>query len=393
MPKLSSLRPARIGPILAMATSRSPVCVFLATSFFATSLFATALLATALLAIAFLATPACRLLSSSPPPPRESMERSMREAVSIGQSFSYAAGDVLAGQPLRHVFRYRNDSSTTLKRLEDQSIQTTCGCTRVRLNPQRLAPGESAELSIEIDTDNRLGEVSESATVTWYSDSAEPQHCQFTLSGRVMSAFALEPAELTFSKRDLRDGKRKTVRCRSDLPIDWQHMQVESDEPYVLVDLLQVDANSNSLVFSVGCLPTHEGDHRQTAIRLTGSTHQGLAEGTETFRAMLPVFSHDFAALRISPLIPVFTRTANRHAWTGYVILTGDLIEAGSQLRRTVAERCTVEFETLALGPAAQRVNLTLQGPVESLQEDQRQLQLTFDKGLRQSVAFRLDDH
>jgi hypothetical protein len=208
-----------------------------------------------------------------------------------------------------------------------------------------------------------------------------------------MSAFAIDPPELTFNKADLRSGARKLVRCRSDLPIDWQHVQVEADESYVVVESLHVDTQAGELTFSVGCRPTHQGDHRRTAIRVAGSTSNAVETGQKPYVAMLPIFSHDFAALRVAPHVPVFEPAAQGPGWSGYLILTGDLIEQGIRPKTISAHGCRVTFEMLALGPAAQRVNITLEGPLDRSPSEPQKLQLTFDNGLRQSLSFRLEPH
>jgi hypothetical protein len=157
---------------------------------------------------------------------------------------------------------------------------------------------------------------------------------------------------------------------------------------------LQLNKRSGEFSFEVACRPTHRGVQRQTAIRIASRGSDDASTDEPCYRAVLPVYSHDVAPLRIAPLSPVFERqVANEALWSGYVILTGDLIEQGMRPKTITAPHCEVEFTMVELGTAAQRVNITLRGPVETLATQQQKLNLTLDNGLRQSLDFRLRDH
>jgi hypothetical protein len=76
--------------------------------------------------------------------------------------------------------------------------------------------------------------------------------------------------------------------------------------------------------------------------------------------------------------------------WKGYLILTGDLIEAGVPLSRITAEKCQIAFTVVPLGRGAQRVEMNVAGDPQALEADQRRLLLTFANGDSQPTTFRL---
>jgi hypothetical protein len=333
---------------------------------------------------------ACSTRSSRTLPPPLSAE-AIQETIVADETFQYSAGDVLAGQPIRHVFRYQNRTRGPLRQSTDQEIQTSCGCTRVRLSHDYLEAGAVANLAIEIETDRRVGQLSESATVAWQDSQGQLRRCQFTISATVTSAFAFEPADLSFNKQDVRLGTLKTVHCRSNLPIDWQQVELESDASFVEIESRRFDDQQNELTFTVRCAPTHHGDSRRAAIHLSGvMTSQDGQPDADVYRALLPIYSADLAALKISPWSPTLMPAAGEQTWQGYLILTGDLIEEGIALRDVTCPGGLVTFDVMPLGKQALRVNLTVIGRLESLGRNQRQFLLTFANGLSQATTYRL---
>ena len=342
--------------------------------------------------VVLLTTNGCHPWIAPPRPASESPGLAgFRESITADQTISHNAGQVLSGQPLRHVFSYKNESRYLLEMPKDQQIRTTCGCTRVKLSRERLNSGESTELTLEIDTESRLGDVSESATVPWTRADGGLQHCQFTLSGQVISAFALDPPELTFSKKDLQLARPKIVRCRSDLPIDWQQVRLQPDASYLEIESIEVDTPGGEMVFSVRCSPTHQGESRRATIRLAGPPVAPEPNPSASiYHAVLPVYSDDLSALRVAPSSPALHPGADKLTWNGYIILTGDQIASGVRLRDISADQCQVRFETSSLGSAAQRVDITLVGPLNTLDESHIALRLTFSTGLNKSIPFRI---
>jgi hypothetical protein len=260
------------------------------------------------------------------------------------------------------------------------------------LADDHLAPGGSTSLAFEISTDGRVGDIAESATVTWQDTAGQLKRCQFTVTAHVRSAFAFDPPELTFSKRDLREGTAKRVRCQSQLPLDWTGVTVQPEAAFVVVEDMERDEQRGEISFAVRCLPEQQAETRRAAIRVIGCTPAGGGGRARPWQATLPVFADDLADLRISPQSPTLVPAGDDQTWQGYLVLTGDLVEAGVALREIAAPRCQVHFESAPLGASARRVDLTVTGPLAALDRQQRQLLLTFDNGRQQRTAFRLTD-
>jgi hypothetical protein len=143
----------------------------------------------------------------------------------------------------------------------------------------------------------------------------------------------------------------------------------------------------------VRCLPEQQAETRRGAIRVIGCTAADSGgDRARPWQAALSVFADDLADLRISPQSTTLVPADDDHTWQGYLVLTGDLVEAGVALREITAPGLQVHFETAPLGASARRVDLTVTGPLAELDRQQRQLLLTFDNGRQQRTAFRLSD-
>lgn len=57
-------------------------------------------------------------------------------------------GELPAGKPVTHIFRFKNTSPDTILL---QTVRTTCGCTAVRYPETRIAPGGTGDLTVEYD--------------------------------------------------------------------------------------------------------------------------------------------------------------------------------------------------------------------------------------------------
>lgn len=61
---------------------------------------------------------------------------------------SHDFGNLRAGKPVTHIFRFQNVSTDTILL---QTVRTTCGCTAVRYPETPIAPMATSDLTVEYD--------------------------------------------------------------------------------------------------------------------------------------------------------------------------------------------------------------------------------------------------
>ena len=103
----------------------------------------------------------------------------------------YDFGSILEGFAVSHAFIIQNTGDETLV---IERVTATCGCTTTALATNRLAPGESVELEVLVDTAGFGGRISKSITVYTndpeYADSRDSDRPRFGLrvTGEVIRA-------------------------------------------------------------------------------------------------------------------------------------------------------------------------------------------------------------
>lgn len=107
----------------------------------------------------------------------------------VAEKKEYDFGTMLVGQRDSHVFTIRNDGDADLELLEGQA---TCKCTKFRLSKRTLAPGESADLTIEWHAKVMDQTFSHGGPV--YTNDPDNREVRFAVSGMVDSAVQLLPA-------------------------------------------------------------------------------------------------------------------------------------------------------------------------------------------------------
>ncbi|NME69385.1 DUF1573 domain-containing protein [Flammeovirga aprica] len=66
----------------------------------------------------------------------------------------YDFGEITEGDKVTHVFNYKNTGEVPLT---ITNVRTTCGCTAPNWDRTPLAPGESAELTVSFNSQNKKG--------------------------------------------------------------------------------------------------------------------------------------------------------------------------------------------------------------------------------------------
>jgi hypothetical protein len=95
-------------------------------------------------------------------------------------------GDVKQGDVVKHRFVLVNNGDDLLK---IRNVVTSCGCTAAEPDKKELAPQESATISIEFNTNGRVGKQIKYITV--YSNDANNSALQLIVTGNIIEVVQL----------------------------------------------------------------------------------------------------------------------------------------------------------------------------------------------------------
>jgi len=102
-------------------------------------------------------------------------------------------GRVEHGRRIPHTFRFTNTGS---KLLEILNVDPACGCTRAGAWDRTVAPAQSGQIPLELDTTGMVGGVRRSIKVT--TNVPSRRELRLWLEGEVEAALSAEPASLAF---------------------------------------------------------------------------------------------------------------------------------------------------------------------------------------------------
>jgi hypothetical protein len=94
----------------------------------------------------------------------------------------YDFGRVVAGEVVKHTFKFTNSGSVPLL---IQNASASCGCTVPRWPKEPIAPGSTGEITVEFNSQGRVG--SQNKTVTVLANT-QPNTNVVTLKGEVLDA-------------------------------------------------------------------------------------------------------------------------------------------------------------------------------------------------------------
>jgi hypothetical protein len=110
-------------------------------------------------------------------------------------------GEVRSGRPLSHRFCFVNRGADPVEITE---VKPSCGCLTPRLEKQRLAPGETGSLVLEINTLTQPEGSHSWSVQLHYSSEGQPRVLTLLLCARVLTEVTIQPASLTvFTDRGL----------------------------------------------------------------------------------------------------------------------------------------------------------------------------------------------
>jgi len=71
-------------------------------------------------------------------------------------------GEIIQGQKVKHTFKFKN---TGVGDLIISDVQTSCGCTVPDYPKDPIPPGESGEIVVEFNSENKQGEISKTISI------------------------------------------------------------------------------------------------------------------------------------------------------------------------------------------------------------------------------------
>ncbi len=302
----------------------------------------------------------------------------------------YEAGEVLAGAPIQHTFRFQNPTQSVLQLAIPDGVQASCGCARATVADKRLAPGQSTSVVVHVRTEGREGQLSEVVETNWEDGGNNQLAFAFAVRATVTNGLALNPPDLTFAKQEVAQGTVKRVRCTSDLPIDWKTATVVAEAEYLEVDSPVALPGGQGIQFHVACHPRSSGASRQDHLLITADGPRPNSTTIHSFSVRLPVYSNDPAPLRVSPPLATLRRKTDGTAWTGTLFVFGDAIETGTRVTHITCAGATTSFRASRIAECALRIDLEYAPTQESGQLPTQSLDLILTGGRRQRVLVRL---
>lgn len=91
----------------------------------------------------------------------------------------YDFGEIIQGQKVRHVFRFKNVGKGDLV-ISD--AKTSCGCTVSEYPKEPVPPGREGEIVVEFNSEGKQGQVSK--TVTLYANTV-PNETELKIKGYI----------------------------------------------------------------------------------------------------------------------------------------------------------------------------------------------------------------
>lgn len=256
-------------------------------------------------------------------------------------------GEVDNNQVIEHTFVVRNDGDALL---EISRVRPACGCTVANISSQRLAPGESAEITTRLNLQGRTGRQRKTMAV----DSNDPNTPTLTLTmdGVALTEINVTPQRLLVN--NIKQGEEPEVHRIDILSNASQPISIQSlstGNPLVTAELETVEEGRRYaiLVRTTGELPqgpTHgriqvQTDHpRRPSIQIPFQfmvvgditvAPQELAmveqaEGTISRNVVLrPGIVKDFTIVSVTPPADTEIETSIRNIGVGYMIQVNNI--------------------------------------------------------------------
>ncbi len=231
-------------------------------------------------------------------------------------------GQVFAGQPAEHAFRFVNETTDSLALAPERDVRKTCGCTSAAVNSTKLAPGEATLIRMNVSTGAKHGPFSEKVVISWHAADRVVAR-EYTLSGTVAQAFRFKPAEVRFRAIDLRNRTKATVEIQSDLELDWKTLTIAPPGEALRASIEKPGANGNPVISL-----RVEGELLGTLVRTVRFSARLKANPGTSLTGELPVMIDDSGLLRLASKSTLAAFDETSSAYKGHIILRCDKSES-----------------------------------------------------------------
>ena len=210
-------------------------------------------------------------------------------------------GDVKPATDINKIVLFKNDSSAPY---EIKSVSSSCGCMKPEMLPGSIAPGESKELKIKLDTVRFLGRRSASIHVLF----AKPAGREIKLSAKVnIRNLVCEPEEIQFlgSTRGSEAITRELTIKRIGSPF-WQIKSIQSSSESITPSIESSEVNGNQVRYKIVCSLTPSADS-------SGIQHEKLTLQTNDSSLLtydIPIVIRNSGRVATSPKLMDFSSVA-----------------------------------------------------------------------------------
>lgn len=111
------------------------------------------------------------------------------------ESLTFDFGEILQGDQVKYVFRFRNTGDQVL---QVDNVRSSCGCTAALLSATRIAPGDMGELRTTFDSTRFKGAIHK--TVTMDTNDPKSSQISFALVGNVKAEVFVDPERISWGK-------------------------------------------------------------------------------------------------------------------------------------------------------------------------------------------------
>lgn len=154
----------------------------------------------------------------------------------IQQAKTFDFGKVRSGDPVEHVFEFRNSGTETL---EVKSIQLTPPLTVAKMT-RRVKPGETASVAVRLEQPRRPGDF-EGLIVIHFTKEDAPE-AFFRVQGRVVGPIDFEPMRAFFVTAFKGESTEQSLEITNYESEPLRILKVEHDDARFATDLATVEA-------------------------------------------------------------------------------------------------------------------------------------------------------
>ena len=178
----------------------------------------------------------------------------------------YDFGAIERGMSESHAFIFTNQGDYPLELVQGE---TTCQCTISRLDAEKIAPGESATVTLQWEAKSAGGKFRQSATI-WTNDPLRPR-IDLSVVGRITKVLQVTPARVVFS----------SVKAGREAVAEVRLISLVDENLEVLDHQLQDEATAEFFDIQVEPLAPEEliGSLAKSGVLITITVKPGLTMG------------------------------------------------------------------------------------------------------------------